>query len=307
MSRSESAAMSESAPGVLDHPRWYDHRYNRAGLYRSAEAVGFVPRPVRLAVARALARLAPRFMPAERVAIMRTLELVTGASGKRLDTLTRHVFRDFAMCFSDLVSTNRRSPASLTSYVESVRGAEAVAALTGGIVSITAHVGNWELAGRLLAAHSARRTHVVVTPDEAPELERWVRRNGDGMRFVPRAHPGLGVELVAALRRGDVVALQGDRALGTRGDVSIPFFGREASFPIGPYVLARAARVPVVPAFCVLGPRHRYRVEIGRPIVVERGQEEAAARSWVGLLEEIVRGYPTQWFNFFDVWTPRPS
>ena len=72
-------------------------------------------------------------------------------------------------------------------------------------------------------------------------------------------------------------------------------------------MLARAARVPVVPAFCVLGPRHRYRVEIGRPIVVERGQEEAAARSWVGLLEEIVRGYPTQWFNFFDVWTPRPS
>ena len=29
--------------------------------------------------------------------------------------------------------------------------------------------------------------------------------------------------------------------------------------------------------------------------------------AWVGLLEEIVRGYPTQWFNFFDVWTPRPS
>jgi len=37
---------------------------------------------------------------------------------------------------------------------------------------------------------------------------------------------------------------------------------------------------------------------------VERGGEEAAVRAWVALLEEIVRQRPTQWFNFFDVWSP---
>ncbi|HXH81848.1 MAG TPA: lysophospholipid acyltransferase family protein, partial [Candidatus Tectomicrobia bacterium] len=141
-------------------------------------------------------------------------------------------------------------------------------------------------------------------PEEAPELARWVRRDGDGVRFVPRDGPGVGVALVAALRRGDVVALQGDRAIGTRGDIAVPFFGRPAWFPVGPFVLARAAGVPVVPAFCLLGPNARYRVELAPPMHVARGEEEAAARRWVAVLEGIVRGHPTQWFNFFDVWAP---
>jgi KDO2-lipid IV(A) lauroyltransferase len=235
--------------------------------------------------------------------VRRTLEIVTGASGARLDQLSAAVFRNFAMCFSDLVSTNRRSAARLYDCVGSVSGADHLQGLSGGLVSVTAHVGNWELAGRLLAARSARRTHVVVAPD-APELGRWVRRDGEGVRFVARVRPAIGVELLAALRRGEVVAVQGDRALGTRGDVSIPLFGRSVPFPLGPFLLARAARAPIVPAFCVLDGGYRYRVHVGKPMLVDRGEEEAAARAWVGSLEDVVREHPTQWFNFFDVWAP---
>lgn len=313
MSATDGAVRPGDGPGAqpgLAHrplsgrPRWYRHPYNRALLYWLAEAFGLMPRGRRLALARALGHLAPRLFPAERAAVRATLERVTGASGPELDALTVRAFRDFAMCFSDLVSTNRQPPARLLPYVEAVRGVDPIEALTGGIVSVTAHVGNWELAGRLLATRSARRTHVVVAPEEAPELERWVRRSGDGVRFVPRSHPVVGVELVRVLRRGDVVGVQGDRALGTRGDVFIPFFGEPAPFPLGPFLLARAAGVPVVPAFCLLGPDHRYRVEIAPPMVVERGEEEAAAGEWVAMLERVVREYPTQWFNFFNVWRP---
>jgi lauroyl/myristoyl acyltransferase len=299
--RNASIAATDRAPG---RPRWYWHPYNHATLYRLAEGLGWVPRGLRLGLARQLGRLAPRFLPAEREAVGKTLELVTGASGPRLKKLAARVFSDFAMCFSDLVSTNRQPAARLFAYVGSVTGAEQVGGLSGGIVSVTAHVGNWELAGRLLANRSARRTHVVVAPEEAPELERWVRRDGEGMRFVPRSHPGIGAELLGVLRRGEVVALQGDRALGTRGDVQIPFFGRPAPFPLGPFLLARAAGVPVVPAFCVLDQRYRYTVRLAAPIVVGRGEEMDAARAWVAVLEGVVREHPTQWFNFFDVWRP---
>lgn len=292
------------APGLSEPPRWHWHSYNRARLYRMAEGLGWVPRPGRLALARRLGQVARRLLPAEQAAVRRTLEVTTGASSARLEALTARVFQDFAMCFSDLVSTNRQPLARLSAYVESVSGGDDVAQLAGGLVSVTAHVGNWELAGRLLAGESARRTNVVVAAEEAPELERWVRRNGDGMRFVPRSHPRIGIQLLSALRRGEVVALQGDRAIGTRGDVAIPFFGRPALFPLGPFLLARAAGVPVVPAFCVLGPGYRYTVRLAPPISVERGDEEGAARVWVRLLEDIVREHPTQWFNFFDVWSP---
>jgi lauroyl/myristoyl acyltransferase len=165
-------------------------------------------------------------------------------------------------------------------------------------------VGNGERAGRLLAGRSARPTHVVVAPDEARELERWVRRDGEGVRFVSRSRPTVSLELLAALRRGEVVGVQGDRALGTKGDIEVPFFGRPARFPLGPFLLSSGVGVPLLPAFCLLDEQYRYVVKIAEPFIAVRGEEEAAARTWVAALEAIVREYPTQWFNFFDIWEP---
>jgi Kdo2-lipid IVA lauroyltransferase/acyltransferase len=305
MSEPGSAVLSEAqGPGPSTAPRWHAHSFDRAPLYRLTEALGWMPRGGRLALARQVGRLAQRVLRRERTAARDMLAVVTGATGPRLETLVTRLFGDFAMCFSDLVTTNRLPMQRLVDIVSSVVGADHVQGLTGGVVSVTAHVGNWELAGRLLATHGARPTHVVVTADDAPALRRWVRRDGEGVRFVPRAHPAIGVQLVRALRRGDVVALQGDRAIGTRGDLPIPFFGRPAPFPIGPFVLARAAQVPVVPAFCLLGADGRYTIRVAPPIAVERGREEEAARTWAAALEQVVREHPTQWFNFFDVWRP---
>ena len=284
-------------------PRWYWHPFNRVMVYRLAAGLERLPRRWRLALARRVGALAQRRMPAERAAVRATLATVTGASGARLDALTRRVFQDFAACFSDLVTTNRRPAERLRDYVTCVCERRALEDASG-VVSVTAHVGNWEMAGRLLAGRTRRRTHVVVAPEAVAGLERWVRRDGDGVRFVARGPVGVGVGLVAALRRGDVVALQGDRAIGTQGDLLIPFFGRPAPFPLGPFILARAAGVPVVAAFCLLAPDDRYVIRLAPPVTVERGGEADAARQWVGVLEEIVREHPTQWFNFFDVWDP---
>ena len=284
--------------------RWHAHPYNRAELYRLAAGLGWLPRRLRLGIARQIGRLAPALMPVEREAIRATMAGLTGATGPRLDALTRRVFTDFAMCFSDLVSTNRQPAALLTAHVGKREGIEHLAGLTGGLVSLTAHVGNWELAGRLLAGRSARPIHVVVAPEEARELERWVRRDGDGVRFVSRSRPTVSLELVAALRRGDVVGVQGDRALGSRGDIVVPFFGRPAAFPLGPFLLASGVGVPLVAGFCLLDRSYRYAVKVAEPLIAERGREEDAARQWVAILESVVREYPTQWFNFFDIWQP---
>ncbi len=296
--------MSLTSTRPARRPRWYTHSYNRADFYRVAASLGWLPRRARLGLARQLGHLAPRWMPLERAAIRNTLERVTGATGARLEALTVATFADFSMCFSDLVSTNKLPMAGILSHVDTTEGAERMARLGGGFISPSAHVGNWELAGRLLAGRSTRTTHVVVAEEEAIELEQWVRRDGGGVRFVTRSRPTVSLELVAALRRGEVVAVQADRALGTRGDVLIPFFGKPAPFPLGPFLLAGAVRVPVVPAFCLLGADYRYTVTVAEPFSVPRGGEVEAARAWVAMLEGVVREHPTQWFNFFDIWNP---
>jgi lauroyl/myristoyl acyltransferase len=285
-------------------PRWYAHPYNRAVFYRLAGAAAWLPRAARLRLAVAIGDVAAAVMPVERAVVRRNLEQVTGAAGNRLDELTRDVFRNFAMCFADLVTTNRCSADRLARRVAPLDGAARLARSETGFISLTAHLGNWELAGRMLAWKAARPTHVVVAEEEAPGLERWIRRDGAGLRFVTRSQPTVALELLTALRRGEIVALQGDRALGGRGDVLTPFFGRPAPFPIGPFVLARASGAPLAPAFCVLATDRRYAMRLGEPFTVKAGGEEDALRRWVHLLEETVLAHATQWFNFFDVWNP---
>jgi len=287
-----------------ERPRWYVHAYNRAEFYRLVAAMAWLPRAARLALAGRVGRMVSRLLPAERAAIRKTLGIVTGATDRRLQELTSEVFAEFARCFSDLVSSSRHPPPTLLGRVGARSGTEHLDRLEGAVISLTAHVGNWDLAGRLLARRSARPTHVVVEVEEAPSLERWLRRDADGIRFVPRSQPTISLALMAALRRGEAVALQGDRALGNRGDVWVPFFGCPAPFPVGPFRLARAANVPVLPAFCTLDADQRYAVRLLEPLVVASGGEEDALRAWVAILERIVRERPTQWFNFFDIWNP---
>ena len=298
------AAVTEA---VVAAPRWYAHRFNRAVVYRVATAVASaLPRPARLRVAAALAGIGSRRFPAERAVVRRNLaRILPGAPVRELDVLAAAVFRHFAICFADLITTNRRADLEgLVAAIEGMAELEKAVGAGRGLVVLTAHLGNWELAGRMLARDGARPTHVVVAAEADPAVERFLRGGAGPVRFVTPTAPTVSLSLVAALRRGEIVALQGDRGLGTRGDVLLPFFGAPAPFPLGPFVLARAAGAPVVPAFCLLDADHRYRIVVGAPFPVDAGAETAALGRWVSVLEGMVRRHPAQWLNFFDLWSP---
>ena len=288
-------------------PRWYAHGFNRAAVYRVATlAASVLPRPARLRVAAGVANVASRRFPAERAVVRQNLaRILPGAPARELDALVSTVFRNFAVCFTDLITANRRADVgTLVADIEGMTELTRATQAGRGLVVLTAHLGNWELAGRMLARDGARPTHVVVAAEADPAVERFLRGGEAPVRFVTTRAPTTSLALLAALRRGEIVALQGDRALGTRGDVSQSFFGAPALFPMGPFMLARAARAPVVPAFCLLDGDRRYRIVVGTPSPVKAGDEAAALGRWVGMLETMVRRHPTQWFNFYDVWSP---
>ena len=307
------AALSASPVAIeaAAPPRWYTHRLNRPAFYRlGAMLAGALPRPARLALARALAPRAAEWFPAERARVRANLARVRpGAGPAERERLVDEVFRHFAICFADLVSTNRREsrPERLVARIEGDAHLLAANAEGRGLVLVTAHFGNWELGGRLLASRLGRPTHVVVAAEADPGVERFLRGGPGPVRFVRRSDPTAVLPLVGALRRNEVVALQGDRALGSRGDACVDFFGAPAPFPLGPFVLARAAGAPVVPAFCLLDRELRYTVVMAPAIHVRAGEESAALAEWVGVLETMVRRAPEQWFNFFDVWSAAPA
>lgn len=288
--------------------RAHRHWLNRAPLYQAASSVaGALPRRTRLALAGVIGGVLAHACPDEARVIRATLARFAPAlPAAARSRQVRELFANFAMCFADLVTTNQ-TPMPLAGLVERTEGEAHVQHLLGGggFIVLTAHVGNWDLAGRVLVGRGGGRpVHIVMAPELDPAVARLLRPEGAPVRFVTLRTPADVVPLVAALRRGGIVGMQGDRALGRRGDVAVEFFGAPARFPLGPFLLARAAGVRVLPAFCVLGQDRRYVVTVLPPIAVERGEEATALRRWVDGLASVLVCSPTQWFNFFDPWSP---
>ena len=77
--------------------------------------------------------------------------------------------------------------------------------------------------------------------------------------------PRLGMALAEALRRGEIVALQGDRPRMNGRTHTAQLFGRPMPLPVGPQSLARATGAALVPVFSFREGPYNYRVVVRPP------------------------------------------
>ena len=178
-----------------------------------------------------------------------------------------------------------------------------------GVLLLTAHLGNWEAAAQLLT-----RLDVPVTvtgfDKEAPEIRSMLNRaSRQKFTLLPlTGGPTDAIPLVAALRRGEVVAMLGDRAYGSPS-AKIPFCGGTASFPIGAYVMASIAGAALMHVFSHREPGGCYRFfgfPPQHPQMPAHHERDAylkkCAAHFAGDLESVLRRDPFQWYNFFPFW-----
>ena len=181
----------------------------------------------------------------------------------------------------------------------------------GGVVAVTAHLGHWELASVGYPGRPVQEVHVVRDPEMNPRAQRMMQRlmrqaaPGLVVHFNQK-DPRLGAELLGVLRDGGLVALQGDRPAPGGRSVELRLFGRPFRVPVGPFALARAAGVSVLPVFAIRAGRRRTIVRIHAPIGIHRSDSsdpvKQAARAFVELLQTEIQGTPHQWFCFSSLW-----
>jgi len=211
----------------------------------------------------------------------------------------------------DFLHFATRPPEEAARLIESVVGYSRIVEgreKGDGVLLLTAHLGNWEVGG-LMLAEMREPVHVVLVPDIFPAVERarHALHARAGIREI-RVDRSLGPTLAVlrALRENAIVAMQGDRDFSNTG-IAVPFFGREAFFPRGPFLVAMATPATVLPAFIVRMPDGRYRAIVEDPLEIERGGDrEAALRVNVGRYVEILQRYvaenPEQWYCFYPFW-----
>lgn len=191
-------------------------------------------------------------------------------------------------------------------------GAEHLARLQteeGGAIILTAHMGNYDLGAHLFASLSKRPIVMVRAPEIDPETRQFEaeldgRTAAEALKvdFSTRSS-ALAIDLLHALQRGEIIAIQGDMV--TPGIAALPatLFGRKTEIPAGPFALSMAAHVPVYPLFIFRLGRRRYRLLVGEPFEVKRLRDrsqafEQAVSHWTGQLEAVVRSAWFQWFFF---------
>ncbi len=179
-----------------------------------------------------------------------------------------------------------------------------------GIILVGAHLGSWEIGGHFLGRHGAP-INVVVLDKEAERMRslfskamenrlfRLISTDGSATRSIP---------IASALRRGEAVALLGDRPFGGR-ELSVRFLGGSARFPVGPFLLAAATGAPLFQVFAVRERMGCYRFftfpEQRLTKEEARGGDEALrphVEQFARRLEETARRYPLQWFNIYSYW-----
>ncbi|MCK5689866.1 glycosyltransferase family 2 protein, partial [Myxococcota bacterium] len=177
-----------------------------------------------------------------------------------------------------------------------------------GAILLSGHLGNYELGGAFL--HSEKmRLSVVMLDNEAEMIKRVHARFSDTARLPNIISTNKGdfpsLEVLRVLRQGDTVALHGDRIVDQRF-VLCDFMGKKAPFPTGVFMLAAAAKKPVILTFGFkTGPRtYHFIAEKPREIILPRKERQSAlqehAQWYASRLEFWAKTHPEQWFNFYD-------
>jgi predicted LPLAT superfamily acyltransferase len=177
-----------------------------------------------------------------------------------------------------------------------------------GFMMLSSHVGNYEMGGYSLQPKQKKINALVFAGETATVMEnrqRLLSQNNMGMILVKEDLSHL-FALNAALDNGEIVSMPGDRIFGSQKTLDCQFFGATAHFPMGGFALAVQKSVQVLAVFVMKEGMRTYHAYV-RPIQCDRTankreQMQQLAQAFATQLEDIVRHYPTQWFNYFDFW-----
>ena len=181
-----------------------------------------------------------------------------------------------------------------------------------GAILLSAHIGNWEVAGNLLDDYFRTPINVIMLDNERESIKKVYKTSEEKRRFkiIPVTQDGLDmmIPVKSALANNEIVCFHGDRVLGETG-ILLPFLQGIAPFPSGPFYIGALTGAPLIPVTTIKDSLTHYTFQAYSPITFKdltRKNRESrineGMQSYITILENIIKKHPYQWFNFFDIW-----
>ncbi|MGO9059651.1 MAG: 4'-phosphopantetheinyl transferase superfamily protein [Candidatus Binataceae bacterium] len=261
-----------------------------------------------------------RFMyhcfPIRRRVVMSNLRRAFGASldDRQLVTLAQGFYAHLLRSLREFIYVNltprSRHPAVRIENVEAILKAHA---LGKGVLVLSGHFGNWEVALPQAIQSFPRyrgQFHILRRPLPSSLLDRLVtqRMRKSGLEVIPKR--GSLQTILDRIGAGDAVVFVMDQHAGARDGVLVEFFDSPAWTFRSLALVALRTKAPVVPAalWCEADGAHVLRFEEALwPVDGATADEAIAAntRRYNAVLERIILRHPEQWFWFHRRWKPR--
>lgn len=187
-----------------------------------------------------------------------------------------------------------------------------LAAMVQGGFMISAHIGNWEMSGKK-SDRINKTMNLVMLDAEHQRIKHLLESvmKDRNFKIIPlRDDLSHLIAIRQALDNAELIAIHGDRFIEGAKFLKAAFMGREAKFPEGPFYLALRMNAPVSFAFAMKAGRKRYHFYATPPkkYDVPKGKRitsddlEPVLNDYIFAVEEMLKKYPEQWFNYYDFW-----
>lgn len=169
-----------------------------------------------------------------------------------------------------------------------------------GVIALTCHIGNWELAG-YFAAKLGIKVSGVFLSHLNPSVDKIFMnsRKVDGLHVI-RSKQNPTRRCLEVLRRGEMLAIAGDIDFLETG-LEVQLFGKKTKISRGPIILSKRTGAPIVPGGYV-------RDDTGGTFffyeaIYPDGKSEGELGVIVAAaIERMIKENPTQWYCFEKMW-----
>jgi predicted LPLAT superfamily acyltransferase len=183
-----------------------------------------------------------------------------------------------------------------------------ITALQRGGILLSAHIGNWDVAGHLLKRLETR-INIVLFDGEHEQIKEYLE-GVTGKRnvniIVIKNDLSHIYEISDAFKNNELVCMHADRFVEGNKTLTGDFLGEKARFPLGPFLLAYKFKVPVSFVFAMKERPLHYHFFASEIQEYHHLEKEMALREMLNNfsieMENKVKKYPEQWYNYYNFW-----